>query len=373
MIYLESFRHFVQEWVEISPPKDLTEWPWQSDSRLFLVNLFPLEDEEITKRPRPLISILINNLEKEQPWIIKDDNCLYREYFSRPSFKLPRKYLYYPFNAGEKNIKTNRYSYTSDTYGKQASYWSTEDMRFIRILAHRQHVRYTVYDSEEYHQVRARLDAMEEKCGGSVSIAENLFDFTDYAEAQYRHSPQLMLIQAPVIGTVKPMRKSKDYRIINGAFIRCDDCVMTIPEEPCHTEYDKLRIPFADLVDAPGQKSLGTINQARAIVYVAVETPSGIFTFQEVMQGQVIETSKEDIYVRVVNHQFTIAPEVTHKKRIEVRLHHTITESLMPKVAETNAFFARRREKLFYRSDMPPGFIKSQGGNYLTVTMPPAT
>jgi hypothetical protein len=74
----------------------------------------------------------------------------------------------------------------------------------------------------------------------------------------------------------------------------------------------------------------------------------------------------------VINHQFIIAPEASNKKgrKIEVRLHHTITEGLMPKVKECNAFFARRNEKLFYRSDMPNGFIKQQGGNAVSMSMP---
>jgi hypothetical protein len=182
----------------------------------------------------------------------------------------------------------------------------------------------------------------------------------------------LMLIQAPVVGIVKPMRKSKEYKIINGALIMVDDVQLSINEEPCHEAYQKERIPFEQLVGAEGHKAMGVENSARAIVYVAAEVPCGIFTFQEVTPSDTVETGMKDTYVRVINHQFIIAPEASNKKgrKIEVRLHHTITEGLMPKVKECNAFFARRNEKLFYRSDMPNGFIKQQGGNAVSMSMP---
>lgn len=373
MIYVESFRHFVQEWIEIQHPRDLANWPWNPNSRLFLLNLYSVSgSEEFMDMPNPFISILINNLEKEQPWLTTDEQSLYKGHFEQDIFKLPRKYLFNPLNRGERNFHTNRYSYTSDGYGDSASNWSTEDMRLVRILGHRQHVRYSIYDSEEYALIRNRMNQLEEKSCAVIRIAENLFDCTDYADKAPRHSPSMMLIAAPVLGIVKPMRKSKDYRIINGALIMCNDPVqISISTEPCNSEYAKERIPFANLVQVAGHRSTGTNNEANAIVYIAVEAPSGIFTFQEMVPSNTIESARRDTYARVINHQFTVAPESNPRnQKIEVRLHHVITESLMAKVKENNAFFARRNEKLFHRSDMPPGFTKSRGGDVITVSMP---
>jgi len=372
MLYAESLRHFVQEWVEIQHPKDNANWPWDPKSRLFLINLYSISGSDILhEMPSPFISILINGLEKEQPWMIRDEESLYRKFFEKDTFSLPRRYLYDPFNGGEKSIGTNRYSFTSDGYGDLAADWRKPDLRLLRVLASRPHVRYnTLVGTDETAMLLMRLDALADAADvGNIKCAEDLFDFTTRISGFKKASPDLMLIQCPLSqnGIQKPIRKSKEYRIINGVLVVCNDPVMmSIKEEPCDSEYRKSRTPFKDIIHVRGHLAAGEPNIARAISYVAVEAQCGIFSFQEFTPSHSINTSKNDNMIRVLNHVFTVKPEEVMNKMgpgINVRLHHTILESLVPNTPANQKYFRKsKNEKLYARTNLPDGYCKDKDG-----------
>ena len=362
LIYAESFRHFVQEWIEVQHPKDLSNWPWDNNSALYLINLYPVSgSDSFTKLPEPFISILINGLESEKFQFVTPSDSLYKNWFSQGSFTLPRKYLYDPLNSGVKNMRLSRYSFTSDGYGELASNWDMADLRLIRILGERIHCRYSIYNNDLYQKIRERLNRLEDASGAHVRCAENLLDCTTYVQdgkVPYIE-PEMMLIQAPIIGIMKPIKKSKEYKIINGAFVLCDDVRFSIPEEPCHMQYKKALVPFQDI--KMQKVMMGQPDRCRAVAYIAAVCRQGVFNFQEYSPSDTVTTWRGQSYVRLLNHQFLVRPELS-KTSTEVRLTHLITEGLVPDIRSNRRFFVKSSEKLFYRSDMPTGYIKNAKG-----------
>lgn len=375
MLYAESLRHFVQEWIEIQHPKNMDAWPWDPKSRLFLINLYSISGGDILhKMPSPFISILINGLEKEQPWMIREDEALYKKFFEKDEFTLPRRYLYDPFNTGEKSMATNRYSFTSDGYGEMACDWRKPDLRLLRILASRPHVRYnTLVGSDETAMLFLRLDALATAAKvAPLKCAEDLFDFTTRIADFKKSSPELMLIQCPFSqnGIQKPIRKSKEYRLINGVLVVCNDPVMmSIKEESCDIEYRTSRTPFRDIIRVRGHLAAGEPNIARAISYIAVEPQGGIFSFQEYTPAHSVTTSRNDTMIRVLNHVFTIKPEEVMGKNgpgIDVRLKHNILESLVPNTPANQKNFRKcKNEKLYARTNLPDGYCKDKDGKLI--------
>lgn len=371
MIYLDTFRHFCQEWINIQHPNDREGWPWDPEKRLYLINLYALPiSEAIRNLPTPFISILID-------WDENDDFCdpgkeIYRSYFDDDVFNLPRRYLFNPINKGLRNYHLSRFDYTSNTYGRMAFDWAFPDLRLIRVLASRPHVRYSVYDGEEYHILRKRLHQLEEFTNSTIHYSENLLDCTSYVQTSKKirqKAPETMIIGAPIIGVLKPIRKSKEYKLINGVLGMCtDDVQLAIDEEKCFDEYTKIRVPFTEYAAGIHYRSQGDANRAKAVVYVCVEAPTGVFSFQEFTPNATISVGS-DQYVRTIQHSFTIAPEflrVNGRERWEVRLSHSIKEGLIPNIKENQKYLKKHYEKLFYRSDMPNGTYKLPGGQVMT-------
>lgn len=378
MIYAESFRHFCMEWIEIQHPEDKSDWPWDPRSSLYLINLYALPSSElITSLPTPFVSILLDKVDRLRESMI-GDRCLYARYFDEDgSFALPRRYLFNPLNRGERNIHLNRYSFSPNTYGEMASDWNSPDMILLRVLANRPHVRYSTYVTGEYQILQDRLHKLEERTGATIHYAENLLDCTSYVtseQADFRQkSPETMIIAAPITGILKPVRKSKEYRIINGVLGMCTDEVrLAIEEEPCFDDYEAIRIPFQRYYRNQFHAAAGEPNNAKAVVYILAEVPGGIFSFQEFTPNATI-VSRDSKYVRLLNHSFTIKPEqsrINGKVEGEVRLHHEIQEGLIPYIKENQKYLQKHYEKLFYRSDMPSGIYKTPDGKIVTTIYP---
>lgn len=381
MIYAESLRHFVQEWIIVKHPRaaDRLGWPWRTDSSMFLINLYAVSsDDSFLQAPTPFVSILVNGIDDEDPPIITTDQIVYKPYF-REAFKFPRKYfldLEARVNSQEKNFKTNRYTGSSNSYIDVANDWNSEDMRLLRILASRKHVRYTPYDSWEYELLRQRL-SIHNSGEFHVQIADNIFDCTDdYPNAYYQtyrntNEHALMLIQAPISGLLRPIKKSKDYKIINGALIIGQDTVqMSLASEPSYKNYSELVAPFGALSRFTSVQGLSQSNQTKTVVYLAVEAPCGVFTFQEYQPGQTVKSSSRT-YARLLSHSFVVQPE-QNGADIEVRLRHNILEGLIHVGRETRTLLSKQSTKLFHRSDMPDGFVKSKGGDTVTVKTNPS-
>ena len=374
MIYAESLRHFCVEWIEIEHPKDTRNWPWDPSSGLFLINLYALPTSEcLNVIPTPFVSILLDQVDALRDRLIGSD-ALYREFFNQDIISLPRRYLFDPLNAGNRNVHLNRYSFTSNTYGKNASDWTKGDLLLLRILGSRPHVRYSIYESEEYEILRRRLEQLGSASNSTIRYSENLLDATSLVENSNRFrqmSPETMIVAAPIVGVLKPIRKSKEYKVINGVLGMCtDDVQLAIPEEPSFQEYDKVRIPFQDFYRTQFHKASGEPNRAKAVVYTAVECAGGVFSFQEFTPNAIVEI-KDEKYVRTINHLFTIQPELGSRDfgnapTPQVRLRHKIEEGLIPYIKENQKFLKKHYEKLFYRSDMPNGIYKMPGGQIVS-------
>jgi hypothetical protein len=247
-------------------------------------------------------------------------------------------------------------------------------LRLIKELAHRKHIRRSIYNSDEFGMIRTRLDELETASQTEIHTAENLFDCTKEVQDRTSYSPELMVIQVPIVGILKAVKKSREYRIINGALVMCNDPVrLSIPEEPSAQQYRKSMIPFEELNRASLGDTMGQGNIAKAVVYVAVEGNCGTFTIQEFTPHCTLESAAGDTYVRVLNHHFAIRPELSRVRhgKLEVRLGHTIEEGLVPLTKANERLYTKRSEKLFHRADMPRGFIKSPGGRSVTAQLQP--
>lgn len=377
MIYAETFRHSIQEWIEIQHPNDEREWPWRRDSKLYLINFYAVSSDYFTKdtMPIPFISILINGTESATP-IIDHDNCLFRGYFEQDSFQLPRRYLLNPFADGKQNMHTNRHSFNPDGYAIK-DVWHP-DVRLSQMLVNRRHIRHSIYDSEVFGLIKRRLEELSNASGATIRVAENLFDITQEATSivgRGKGDPDLFFIQAPVVGIVYPINKSHSYRIINGAFVLCKEPVrLAVPSEPCYDEYAKLCNPMASMSRESFMTIRAKSGTTKAVVYLAVEAPNCSFDFQEYLPSETITSTLEDEYVYMLNHHFMVSPYLyetpNHRTRgMAVRLGHTIEESLIQKLSEHKRYFFPQDEKLFKRSDMPPGFHKTPGGKSVMVGM----
>lgn len=370
MIYAESLRHFCVEWIEIEHPSNTTNWPWDPSSSLFMINLYALPTSEcLNVIPTPFVSILLNDVDYYRETLLGED-ALYRQFFDQDIISLPRRYLYDPLNEGNRNVHLNRYSFTSNTYGEYASDWTKGDLKLLDILGRRPHVRYSIYESAEYEILRKRLDQLGSATGSTIRYSENLLDATTYAQSgKFRQtSPETMIIGAPIVGVLKPIRKSKEYKVINGVLGMCtDDVQLAIPEEPSFSEYSKVRIPFQEFYRSQFHKASGEPNKAKAVVYAVIECASGVFSFQEFTPNAVVKIKDSD-YVRTLSHNFTVKPELTSggKNIPKVRLRHTIEEGLIPLIRENQKFLKKHYEKLFYRSDMPNGVYKMPGGQIVS-------
>lgn len=372
MIYVESFRHFCQEWIEIQHPKDGREWPWRPNRKLYLVNLYAVASEDIftwDTMPLPLISLLIDNFDVQHPFIEKSQS-LYRDYFLQEQFQLPRKYLYDPLGQGKVSTQKNRYDYGSNGYPFTDSY--EPNARVIHTLSQRKHVRHSIYDSHRFELIRERLHELSEATDRPIRYAENLLDATpDAVGEDCRPSPDTMIIQAPIMGIVPPIKKSHNHRIINGTLVLCKEPVyVTIDGEPSKQEYEKItHKPFAA---RPNLSVAAHGVYAKAIFYAILECPSCSFSFQEYFPKDRVQGSNNLEYVYMVNHSFNVDPVVytnmkNQKTRMSVRLGHSIQEGLIQDTPAHSKYFRAQDEKLFKRSDMPPGFTKSPGGQTVSV------
>lgn len=376
MIYAETLRHFIQEWVQITPPKKLKEWPWRKNSKLYLINLYSISCREyFDSVPSPFISILVNALEDGDEGCVPENRKIYRTHFSGPdSFTLPRKYLFVPEQAGGISFKTNRYSFTSEGSGWWYNSWDTQEMQFLKLMRKRPHQRLNIYDSDVYNRLRNRMNTIAHMNETVIRSAENLIDLTDRVQGVVPRATDdepvfipkdgaIMLIQAPVTGLLNPIRKSRDYKIINGALVVSSEPVMmALPEEPCKTEYHKMKFPFSGVYNYSMLGADTPSAVSKTIVYLAVEAPGCTFSFNEYMSSNGSITTPDGMnYSRVLTHAFNIMPELSGDV-VETRLRQTISEGLIPNTPENARFLTKRpSEKLFYRADMPTGFVKRDG------------
>lgn len=367
MIFTESFRHFVQEWIKVERPGDDRRWPWRKEVDLFMVNLYAISSADHFTQdtlPNPFITLLINGINYKFPLIEKDSESLYRGYFDGESV-LPRKYLFNPMVDGHSNIHTSRYSYNSDGYNIKDA--SDDDVRLMALLSSRRHVRHSIYSSERFTILQERLRELSEHTGARIRTAENLFDITlDAVSDGLRPSSDLLLIQSPILGVLAPIEKSKSYRIINGAFVICREPVRCALK--CESSYKSYSTLDTVLMAA----GMGNDMCVKAVTYLALECPSGQFTFQEfIPKIQRVEDASKNKYVTCIIHNFAIEPYIlshpTKGTRFNVRLAHELRTSLIQDIPEHRHLFSPRNEKLFKRSDMPPGFYKSPGGKLVTV------
>ena len=377
MIYLESFRHFVQEWIKIEYPQDGRAWPWRRDKRLYLLNLYSYSSSDVftpDTHPTPFLSILINDIDYQRP-IYDEKRCLYHDYFDQDEYMLPRRYAYDPTREGKGNITSRRHNYSSNGYRMDDS--TGADTRMVNVLGHRKHVRHSAYGSACYDLIRARLDELAAYAGVKIFMAENLLDITvDACTDGERPSPDMMLIQAPIIGLVYPIKKSHTYKIINGAFVLCKDPVrLAIPDEPSYNAYKRVENPFASLSKEPFMTIRGNVDTAKAVVYMAVEAPCGFFAFQEYIPGTTMNNVMEDEYARMLTHSFMVAPRKSTMESgrfagMEIYLKHDIQEGLIQVTNAHSRYLTAQDEKLFKRSDLPDGVFKSPGGQVASTNIP---
>lgn len=375
MIYAESLRHFAQEWIEIQHPRDVSveDWPWDLDLKLYIVNLYCVsatQEMTVETKPQPIISILVNGPPDTKPPIISETEAIYRGYFERPVFKLPRRYLYNPLNKkADHNQRTTRFDFTSNGYGTMASDWELQDLQFLKMLGSLKHIRRTIYDDRLYYSIRNRLSTLAQVAEvPHISMADNLLDATLCVQEESVTSPETFLIQVPVMGILHPIKKSKEYSLINGVLMNCaEDCLVAIPEEPCFKDFMSALIPFqADLgKQAPGM-CLHQIS-TKLVVYIVVEVTKSTFQFQEFLPGDKLSSNGME-YVRTLTHYFNIKPELigsSFSSGIAVRLRHHIMEGLLPKTNANKIYLSRRGVKLFHRSDIPNGFMRRADGEII--------
>lgn len=332
-----------------------------------MVNLYAISSaDHFTKEtlPNPFITLLINGINYRFPLIEKDSESLYRGYFEG-DFVLPRKYLFNPMVDGHSNIHTSRFSYHSDGYSIKDA--GDDDVRLMALLSSRRHVRHSIYSSERFRILQERLNELSAHTGAQIRTAENLFDITlDAVTDGMRPSPDLFLIQSPILGVLAPIEKSRSYRIINGAFVICKEPVIcALKCESSYKAYQAIDGVFA---------ASGITNSlsAKAVAYLAIECPNGQFTFQEfIPKLRRAEDAFRNKYVTCIIHNFAIEPYILpHPTKVtvfNVRLAHELRTSLIQDTPEHRHLFSPRNEKLFKRSDMPPGFYKSPGGKSVTV------
>lgn len=365
MIYADSLRHFVQEWIVLTPPRRLSAWGW-GKGELYLINFYPYSaPDKLTVMPAPIISVLIDKNETTEKWINAETQTVYKGYFGKQTefFELPRKYLY----SGEANsgavFKMNRYTCASDAY-KGFDYDSI-DSQLLRYLNSRPHIRRNCSLGGDYDLIINRLAHYSRKFECPYRYADNILDCTDYAASQYqkrkeKQSPQTFLIAAPILGILSPIKRSRAYRIINAALhIGQEPVLMAVQDEPCQEEYQKESLSFHRMMDT-GWAPSPAIVESKTLVYLVVEVPNGVFTFQEFFPKST--TPGTISYCRTILHSFGIYP-VIHEMELTTTLKHSILESLIVNAPESRYFLRKKREgPLFGRDDLPKGvFVDTEG------------
>lgn len=392
MVYFDTLRHFVQEWIRIQPPKDPSrEWPWLRNYPLWLLNLYAIPgDEEQHHLRSPFITLLVDGCTGPEYGLTPSDTHCYSQYFTDEngecSFRYPRRYILDPFGSGRSNRHLSRFEFHSNHYKEEANGF---DMALLRHLVQHPSYRHSIYNSEAYGLIVQRLSELEEaaakETGYRVHIqhAENLIDTTTSAKVAANGrpaSPDTMLIQVPISGIIPQIRKSAIYLIINGSLVLPDEPVIAaLPWENSYQEYQKISQPFrrnrkySETATAP--------MQCKAVVYLAVECPSNAFYFNEsfpsiLFKEKANETDGEKVkpnsMVYMVSHHFNMVPSTTNPRAsfIYPKLSHTIIEGAIPNDAKHRRFFEKKDAILFKRSDMPPGFHKHRGGGAVSVNVP---
>lgn len=382
MIYVETFRHYAQEWIKVTPPEDESrEWPWDRSLDLFLLNLYAVSGPEYftpERPPKPLVSIIIDYRDSELN-LLPHNFILHRDYFRQSMYSLPRRFWNdLRVDGGQTHSKTfiRRGSFTSNRVNEVIGDAQSNERRLIRHLAMLNHQRLCQYGSHEYEILRQRLNEMADVAGIPIHCAEDLMDATTRVTKQSNSpewSPDLYIVAVPVVGYVKPIVRSKEYRLINGAYVTAPDEIrLSIEEEPCHHEYDKVRIPFADLQHrTKSLQATAVPNVARGIVYMAIEVPCGTFTMQEFRPTDAVRASGRD-FVRVLNHHFHVEPELysggvgSTDNSLTARLSHTIEEGIIPKTRANKRFMGHFSPKMFHRTNLPPGYVMRSDGTVET-------
>lgn len=364
MIYAETLRHFVLEWIKIEPPKRFKNWPWSEN--IWILNLYAQSSSQVTaKMPIPFVSILLDDSAVRRGQMVNENLIVYKGYFNKGEFSVPRRYVLDGTSNSERTFRTNRYCYTSDGYGKFASDWNKADLRLIKFMGSTNHIRRHIYSDDAILQMLlTRLGHLAGRYEMEYRIAENVMDFTEKSRETtepYNYAPQTFLVASPATGLLDPIRKSKDYKLINGCIsMNQDDVFITIPGEPCEKEFEKVINPLRNF---PGTHMRASKNICHSVIYCCAECPCGIFRFQEYFPSMVWKDADSDLqYCRVITHIFTLTTEAVGSKT-EIRQKHYIDEGLLPKDRSTKLFLQKHREKLFQRSDLPPGVAIGNDGN----------
>lgn len=395
MVYFDTLRHFVQEWIRIQHPKDKErEWPWLRNYPLWLLNLYAIPGDEVQHSMRsPFISLLIDGCSSPDYGLTSSDTHCYSEYFTNEngeiSFQYPRRYILDPFGSGRSNRRLGRFEFHSNHYKEE---YHKFDMMLARSLVQRWNYRHSIYDSETYALIIQRLSELEEaaakETGHRVPIqyAENLIDTTISAKVASKGTapaPDTMLLQVPVSGIIPQIKKGNTYRIINGSLVLPDEAVIAaLPWESSYGEYQKISQPFKMRTGRYSESASTATAQCKAVVYLAVECPSNTFYFNEsfanvlftgrAQEGVEAERSQPKAMVYMVSHHFNMMPSSVDPRAafIYPKLSHSIIEGAIPNDARHHRFIAKENAILFKRSDMPPGFHKHRGGNAVSVNVP---
>lgn len=360
MIYVD-LRHFVQEWIEIAPP-NYGDWPWRRT--IYLINLYPIPiSEALQQMPAPFISILVDGVDKLVPV-----DRIYRNQYKKESFNLLRRYLYNPLVDKDKDIGPSRFNWSCNTYNQFE--WQHTDTRLRKLLSSRPHVRHSAYNSEVFSLIDERLAKLSEASDGALcAIAENLFDCTTNAKSAPGHYPETMIMGVPILGLLAPIKKSRNYKVINGCLvITKEPVVLALPKETSYQAYTNARRPFYDF-----QKGKTMIpDETKNVVFIAVDVQCGSFSFYEYTRFNAPTTHLN--YRRMLTHHFTLYPYIVPMERkvddvadmTMAMIKHDIIEGIIPDVKANEKFYGKHPGNLFARSDLPRGFFKSKNGVFTT-------
>lgn len=326
MLYVETFRHFVEEWIKVPHPKRWALSPWK-DKDIYILNLYATSAPKyFTEMPPIFATILLPADFVEENALITDERVLYRGHFSSGSFMLPRRYLLKGVTNSGSTFTFNRYMFTSEGYGNLADA-NHEDGILIDYLANTPHACFE-NGSPRFNFLKTRLLHLSERDNIEYRMStEMIIDMTD-PKPTNPDATVLYLIAFPLTGSSVHVRINSRMDMLNVHEDTCKEKIMSvIPTEPCAREYERVRIPFhrfRNLVDNKMDTSVtSTIYYALTRAY-RVCTPS-IMEFQSTKM--VIQGVR---YYRKLDHMFLIEPETrgSANSPLWVRLHHHILESL---------------------------------------------
>lgn len=328
MIYAESFRHFIEEWIRIEPPKRHKGCPW-GDKLLYLLNLYAYSSPTyFTERPKVFCSILLDGDFVEEQELIGMDRALYRGYFTQTetgSFMLPRRYLLCGRTNSGTTFKLNRYHFTSDGYDNMALHWDKPDLKLIEYLETHRHIRRDP-EGEFYQYLKNRLEHLGERDLIRYPIGDTLLDATTVASEQLSNheakaSPATMIIGMPFYGTlIGEIRGVIDYTLMK----QSEKITPALSTEPCSAAYQVYQHPFHGKVS---MRAYGP--ETDWLFYLIAESTIPIINIEE-LDDKCEMNSGDMMYNRMLVHSFSADP-IWWNGELKLRLMHQIRESLIQK------------------------------------------